>query len=271
MLRAIKRVKHSLSEWVPSAFGFEGSGAPRDEFPYVPPTALKREYMEERWTALPPRRRKRARAGGDTTASGEEGGTRPPTPSTPDGGATFAARAASNADAVAEAVAARVVANRADRPSVPSAPEKVFRGNWEHLDHTADVQFHAWGGDLADALRNLARCFFDYVTELDTVEEDAGWAQAFDVEGADLEKFLFRYLDELLYRFCAESVVCRDVAVALAPRKDGDPYAARITTTGERFDLAKHPQGTEVKAITYSAMQVHATPDRTDIFVIVDI
>ena len=30
MLRAIKRVKHSLSEWVPSAFGFEGSGAPRE-------------------------------------------------------------------------------------------------------------------------------------------------------------------------------------------------------------------------------------------------
>ncbi|CAB1117265.1 unnamed protein product [Ectocarpus sp. CCAP 1310/34] len=41
---------------------------------------------------------------------------------------------------------------------------------------------------------------------------------------------------------------------------------------GETFDLSKHPQGTEVKAITYSNMQINEGPDgRTDIYVIVDI
>jgi SHS2 domain-containing protein len=46
---------------------------------------------------------------------------------------------------------------------------------------------------------------------------------------------------------------------------------------GEKFDLSKHPQGTEVKAITYSAMQIHekpaegTTPARVDVYVIVDI
>jgi SHS2 domain-containing protein len=37
------------------------------------------------------------------------------------------------------------------------------------------------------------------------------------------------------------------------------------------FSLAKHPQGTEVKAITYSAMQILRVGNDTHIYVIVDI
>ena len=40
---------------------------------------------------------------------------------------------------------------------------------------------------------------------------------------------------------------------------------------GEKFDGAKHTQGTEIKAITYSNMQIHETVDRSDLYVIVDI
>ena len=40
---------------------------------------------------------------------------------------------------------------------------------------------------------------------------------------------------------------------------------------GESFDLKKHPQGTEVKAITYSNMQIHEELPTHDIFVILDI
>jgi SHS2 domain-containing protein len=35
-----------------------------------------------------------------------------------------------------------------------------------------------------------------------------------------------------------------------------DEYCIRVMLKGEKFDLGKHPQGTEVKAITYSNMQV---------------
>lgn len=40
---------------------------------------------------------------------------------------------------------------------------------------------------------------------------------------------------------------------------------------GDTFDQTLHPQGTEIKAITYSNMQIHETLERTDLYVIVDI
>lgn len=40
---------------------------------------------------------------------------------------------------------------------------------------------------------------------------------------------------------------------------------------GDIFDASKHSSGTEIKAITYSAMQIHESEDRCDLFVIVDI
>jgi SHS2 domain-containing protein len=40
---------------------------------------------------------------------------------------------------------------------------------------------------------------------------------------------------------------------------------------GEEFDKAKHPQGTEIKAITYSAMKIIENPYKVEIYVIVDI
>jgi SHS2 domain-containing protein len=273
MLTVVKKLKQSLTDWVPKAFGSGASdayGEPEDEFPYVPPRT-KRKYMEERWTALPPRRRAK-RPAADAAA------TPPPPPPPPASDApeerTIAERRRDNAASVLAAVNERVAANKVPRPSVPSAPDKVYGGDWEHLDHTADVQFHAWGADMDVALANLGMCFFDYVTELRAIDVDPDCAQAFEVTGVDMHKFVFRFLDELLYRFAADGVACRSVAVRLTERPAADGsghFVASVTTAGEKFDLTKHPQGTEVKAITYSAMQIHENDDKAELFVIVDI
>ncbi len=48
-------------------------------------------------------------------------------------------------------------------------------------------------------------------------------------------------------------------------------FFIRSEGDGEIFDLEKHSQGTEVKAITYSNMQVKDADGRCDVWVIVDI
>ncbi|XP_038650808.1 protein archease isoform X2 [Scyliorhinus canicula] len=84
----------------------------------------------------------------------------------------------------------------------------------------------------------------------------------------DMLSLLYNFMNEWLYQFSAEMFfIPREMKVIYLDRVN---YKIRSIGWGESFDLAKHPQGTEVKAITYSAMQIHED-DKPQIFVIIDI
>ncbi|XP_053453852.1 protein archease-like [Nycticebus coucang] len=91
---------------------------------------------------------------------------------------------------------------------------------------------------------------FGYMTDTGTVEP----LQTVEVEtqGDDLQSLLFHFLDEWLYKFSAdEFFIPREVKVLNIDQRN---FRLRSIGWGEEFSLSKHPQGTEVKAITYSAM-----------------
>ena len=48
-------------------------------------------------------------------------------------------------------------------------------------------------------------------------------------------------------------------------------FVITSSAQGEKMDVSKHSQGTEVKAITYSNMQIEEDATRCDVWVIVDI
>ncbi|KAJ1178018.1 hypothetical protein NDU88_003268 [Pleurodeles waltl] len=136
----------------------------------------------------------------------------------------------------------------------------------EYLDHTADVQLHAWGDTMEEAFEQCAMAMFGYITDIDTVEPiDTVEVEA---EGHDMISLLYNFLDEWLYQFSAEKFfVPREVKVL---QVDRSAFKIRSIGWGEEFNLEKHPQGTEVKAITYSAMQIHEE-EKPEVFVIIDI
>ena len=138
---------------------------------------------------------------------------------------------------------------------------------YEYLDHTADIQLHSWGSTIKEAFEQIGIAMFGYMTELETVE----YVKSFEINASahDLDSLLFHFLDELLVTFsCEEYLLFRDIEILEFDEKE---FKIKAMGYGECMDLSKHPQGTEVKAITYSAMQIKQTDQRTDCWVVVDI
>ena len=88
------------------------------------------------------------------------------------------------------------------------------------------------------------------------------------VEAHDMHSLLYNFLDEWLFQFNAEAFVCKRVKIT---RFDRTSWTIASEGLGETFELGRHPQGIEVKAITYSALRVTESSERTDVLVIVDI
>ena len=148
----------------------------------------------------------------------------------------------------------------------PDDPSRPARG-YEYCDHTADIQIHAWGPKLSGAFEECVVGMFGYMTDISTVEAKDTFC--LEAEGHDLESLLFHFLDEWLYAFCVEPFFIPNEVNII----DFDEVNFKIKCEGygESFDLSKHPQGTEVKAITYSAMQIVGHSLGQDVYVIVDI
>jgi len=176
-------------------------------------------------------------------------------------------------------------------------PERCAQGsfgagaNFEYLPHTADVQLHSWGDSLAEAFKWSAIAMFNYMTPLEYVavnpEATPAGGLTITAEGHDAQSLLFNWLDECLFVFVGgDLIVLKEIEVVAfeQPGEKGEGrWRIEALGKGERFDRARHQQGTEIKAITYSAMQIidHSTASSgegearvghaCEVFVIVDI
>ncbi len=110
---------------------------------------------------------------------------------------------------------------------------------------------------------------FNYISDTSAVVADASWNRTVCVTGHDLLSLLYNFMNDWLFEFCGNEFLPLTVRVVHC---DLDTFRMRSVGVGERFDREKHVLGTEVKAITYSAMQVNQSAcGAYDVYVIVDI
>ena len=151
--------------------------------------------------------------------------------------------------------------------------EPEIFGNYEYLDHTADIQLHGWGDSLESAMGQVAIAMFGYMTTLSRIridkEQSEECGETVVVTGHDVQSLVFAFLQEWLCIFHESGFVAREVTVEPVDRESFN----RCTSSGkgEIVDWKRHNQGTEIKAVTYSHLQVVEDEDRCDIWIIVDI
>jgi SHS2 domain-containing protein len=162
-------------------------------------------------------------------------------------------------------------------------------GQYEYLDHTADIQLHAWGKSLSEAMENTALAMFGYMTDLRDIHE-AESVELPAVHGHDVQSIVFCFLQEWLSVFHETGFIPRKVHVdrvdveapSEVPTAGQERWTLHSVGRGELYDPSIHVPGTEVKAVTYSNLQVVQRSqnegstggkggDRFDIWVIVDI
>ena len=77
---------------------------------------------------------------------------------------------------------------------------------------------------------------------------------------------MYEFLNEMLMLFCIDKLVCKEVKIL---EFDRAAFRIKAQGKGERWTREKHRHGTEIKAITYSAMQLYEKDGRAEVFVIV--
>jgi len=138
---------------------------------------------------------------------------------------------------------------------------------FEWVEHPSDIGFRAYGKDLAEAFGNAALALFEVMVDTSKVEPRE--KISVELKAEDEGALLYDWLDKLLYFHDARGLMMSKFEVKITKLREGLRLSARAW--GERFDPAKHPERTAVKAMTYHMMEIKRKPGRCSVQAVVDI
>lgn len=101
---------------------------------------------------------------------------------------------------------------------------------YEYLDHTADVQIHAWGPSVENAIEQCVNAMYAYMTT-DPATIEPVYSMDFRASGSDMCSLVYNLLDTCLYHFSTEPFfigrTCRVLSLSrgdsVAPRRKHNP------------------------------------------------
>jgi SHS2 domain-containing protein len=136
--------------------------------------------------------------------------------------------------------------------------------SFELREHTADVAVEATGADLSDLFAAVADGLA--AAGCESIPATGGDRFAFEVRAESVEALLFDYLDQLIYERDVRGVLPVDNESTV--RETADEWVVEGSARGVPFEMV---DAREIKAVTYSEMQVEATDDGWRAYVVFDV
>lgn len=140
---------------------------------------------------------------------------------------------------------------------------------FKFLDHTADTQSLSWGNTLEEAFSQSALSLMSTISP-DLTKISLKVIKNLEIISEDKESLLFDFLSEFLYIFDVDGLIFGEIQVTSIKMVDNQYHLFSIVK-GEKFDKNKHDVGTEVKAITYSYVEILENKDRVEIKIVFDL
>jgi SHS2 domain-containing protein len=145
----------------------------------------------------------------------------------------------------------------------PEAPYRQRRP-YRQLPHTADLAWRLWGVSLPELFENAGRALSATLTDRRYLRRRE--TREVSLASSDREALLVDWLNHLLYLFDIDGFLGRDFqVVALTPER----LEARVR--GEKFDPARHPEKTAVKAATFHQLSIVPAGDGWQATVVLDL
>lgn len=140
---------------------------------------------------------------------------------------------------------------------------------FEYIDHTADVQARCYGFSLEQAFEQTAYSLMMTISpnleKIQILEK-----KEITIKSEDKEALLFDFLSEFLYIFDVEGLLFSQIIVEKINKIENE-YTLIAHASGEKFNKLRHDIGIEVKAITYSYMNIEEKSEKTIIDIVFDI
>ncbi len=131
---------------------------------------------------------------------------------------------------------------------------------FEEIDHTADIAIRVWGTGLAELFQNAAYGMASQLADADDVPLET--SVTLELEAADVELLLVRWLSELLYLGEERSVVFTDFDMLEVKHT-----ALRAVARGGHVHQLHH----HIKAVTFSDLDVKQIENGYETTVVFDV
>jgi len=146
---------------------------------------------------------------------------------------------------------------------------------YEYLKHTADLKVKAYGKTLEEAFANVVIGGFDFLIDTSKVKKNI--EKSISVSAKRIESLLYDFINEILFLLDTEGFLIagfkdfkiKEDKVKEGKGKEGINFSLQCTALGDNYKNYK-VKG-DIKAITYSEMEIKKEKDGFVVIAVFDI
>ena len=135
---------------------------------------------------------------------------------------------------------------------------------YEQFPHTADIGIRAYGRTLKELFENAAFAMFDVIADLEGLKTSV--TQKLELKADNYEELLIAFLDELLYAFYTKALIFSKFDI----EKLTENYI-KVNAHGRPIGENRNRLKTEIKAATYSDLEIKKAADGYSVEIIFDV
>lgn len=137
---------------------------------------------------------------------------------------------------------------------------------YRYLEHITDAYVEAYGSSLSEAFDQSGRALVNLM--FDTEKANGLFPVTISAEGTDELELLYNWLEAVLLTVVVEGQIMSEFDIRI---NSDSILRLEASTMTESIDMIKHAYKTEVKGITYHAMEVTHEDDLVIARYIVDL